>query len=359
MREALSSDGAPVQVDPVQHHRARVALGATRRSQRGLQDRLLAAEHALEAALAIQAAPTPTPTIVAPKRTSKGKRVGSAIVLCSDWHVEEHVDPRKVRGRNRYGLEVAAERIDRLTVGTIRLLETQAETWDLRELVLWLGGDLMGGYIHPELIESNEASPIETVLWLRSKVTRMIRSILESGAVRKIVVPCNYGNHGRTPDQRRPKIATQAANNFEWLLYQVLAKDFENEKRVHFHVSETDVLYLRAYDFTLRFTHGDAVKYNGGVGGVTIPLLKAISAWDTDQRADYTFLGHYHQWLPHGRFLINGSLIGWSDVAVRFKCTYEPARQAFAILDAEEGMTALHPIWVQLRSETVPTEVSL
>ena len=41
----------------------------------------------------------------------------------------------------------------------------------------------------------------------------------------------------------------------------------------------------------------------GGVGGITIPLNKAISAWNNQRMADYDILGHYHnlQFTPRGK----------------------------------------------------------
>ncbi len=40
----------------------------------------------------------------------------------------------------------------------------------------------------------------------------------------------------------------------------------------------------------LHFHHGDEVKYQGGIGGIAVPLLKAVAGWDAVKRCDY----HHH-----------------------------------------------------------------
>ena len=90
------------------------------------------------------------------------------------------------------------------------------------------------------------------------------------------------------------------------------------------------------YDYKIRLHHGDSMRYGGGIGGLFIPAFKAISQWDKQIRADWTFFGHFHQLKDGGNFVSNGSLIGFSPYAIRIKADYEKPKQAFLILDKEE-----------------------
>ena len=58
--------------------------------------------------------------------------------------------------------------------------------------------------------------------------------------------------------------------------------------------------YLDVFDKTVGFHHGDAVKFNGGIGGLTIPLMKYLHRANQQRRIDYSFCGHFH-WGINGR----------------------------------------------------------
>jgi hypothetical protein len=211
--------------------------------------------------------------------------------------------------------------------------------------VLWLGGDLITGYIHEELVESNQLSPLYATRFARELVAHGIRMLLAESDLEQIIVPCSYGNHGRTTPKSR--ISTGAANSYEHTLYHFLADDFASEPRVRFAVAGGELLYLPIYDLKVRFTHGDAIQYGGGVGGITIPINKAVSAWDRSIRADLTCMGHWHQFQSVSRTIVNGSLIGHGPYSVRIKAEYDVPKQAFALIDSRRGVCQSTPIWVR------------
>ena len=96
----------------------------------------------------------------------------------------------------------------------------------------------------------------------------------------------------------------------------------------------------------MRFFHGDALKYGGGIGGLSIPLIKYLHRKDEQRKADFNFLGHFHQLLyPTHASCVNGSLIGLS--AYGYKIGFKPERpaQAFTLLDEKRGFTIKIPIF--------------
>jgi hypothetical protein len=104
--------------------------------------------------------------------------------------------------------------------------------------------------------------------------------------------------------------------------------------------------YLNLYDRMLRFFHGDNIKFGGGIGGLTIPLIKALMRADQQTKAYYNFMGHYHQfWEATNNCMVNGSLIGYGAYAQRIGATPEQPQQGFRIIDKKRGMTAKFPIF--------------
>ncbi len=286
------------------------------------------------------------PPKIMEREKKSGMREMTAVVLASDWHVEEPVRPESVAYRNEYNLDIADARIKRFFQGIIWNIEHQraSKKIAITDLVLWLGGDLMTGYIHPELIESNELSPTETILWLIPRLRDGIYTLLKTLDLAHIEIPCSFGNHGRSTD--KPRVSTGYSNSFEWLMYHCIAAEFQNEKRVHFEITASSHQYVQVYDKTLHFHHGDDLKYMGGVGGLAIPLLKAVPAWDMLRKADVHNIGHFHQFSDFGRAVVNGSMIGYGPYSQRIRATFEVPTQAMYYMDKTRGKCMVTALWL-------------
>jgi len=143
---------------------------------------------------------------------------------------------------------------------------------------------------------------------------------------------------------QKTRVATEAGNSLERLMYHSLAITFKNEPRVQFVISDGYHTYVKVYEYTLRFHHGHSVKYYGGVGGITIPLNKAVAQWNIGRRANLDVLGHYHTFMDGGNWVANGSLVGYNAYALSIKASPEPPRQAFFLIDRDAGKTVVAPI---------------
>lgn len=269
---------------------------------------------------------------------------GVPVLMASDWHVEETVDPATVNGRNEYNPKIAAKRAESFFVGADWLIDKCRSGWDIREAVLWLGGDMISGYIHEELMESNSMSPTEALLFCQRIIADGIKFLLDQTGLEQLHVPCSFGNHGRTTIRRRH--STGAKNSYEWLMYHALAREFASDDRVEFFIADGSHLYTDVLGRTIRWHHGDDVKYYGGVGGLSIPMRKAADAWDDFQPADITVIGHWHQFADFGDVVVNGSLIGYNAFALSIKARFEQPRQGFFLIDQRYGKRIVTPIYV-------------
>jgi hypothetical protein len=75
-------------------------------------------------------------------------------------------------------------------------------------------------------------------------------------------------------------------------MYHMLATEFKNSTRVKLIIPEGHFSYLDINGFIIRFHHGFNIKYQGGVGGLYIPLNKAIGQWNKAKPANLDVLGH-------------------------------------------------------------------
>lgn len=127
-------------------------------------------------------------------------------------------------------------------------------------------------------------------------------------------------------------------------MYSYLRDYFKDEPRVEFIVATGQHSYLNIYGYKLRFLHGHSVRYGGGVGGITIPINKAIAQWDKAIKAYLTVMGHFHTFFDGGNFITNGSLIGYNAYAMSIKASFERPKQALFLIDKTRGKTCVWPV---------------
>jgi hypothetical protein len=343
LSEQPSADEIRAAMERRRHGRARAELEATIRHLTRENEQL---EAQVETVLQLDDY-QPAPMRI-PARATKAKDQVIPVIAASDWHIEERVRPASVNGLNEYSPEIAQHRARQFFARAIRLIDLQRAGASVKEAVLWIGGDIITGYIHEELVEENWLSPSEALLLAYEMFVGGIDHMLAEGDLATLHVACNYGNHGRTTPKSR--IASGARNSYEWHLYHQLARHYRErgEKRVRFAIADGPSLYLDLAGFTLRTTHGDSFRYAGGIGGVLIPLAKAIRAWDSHRVADATLMGHWHQYTPSPRIVVNGSLIGPGVYSTsRVHALAEPPQQAFfTIHPARKAISSHAAIWV-------------
>lgn len=275
---------------------------------------------------------------------SKHINEATAIIQLSDWHFEENVDPRTINGLNEYNPDIAKKRWVKCIQNALKLVEKERQASKIDNLVLWLGGDFITGYIHEELEESNWLSPTEATMFAQERIMSAIHFLLEHGKFQNIHIVCNYGNHGRT--NKKPRVSTSYKNSYEWMMYRQLERELSSIPKLHWNVVNGMYAYLNVYDFTTRWFHGDSIGYGGGIGGLTIPLIKAMMRADMQTKADYNFMGHFHQlWQATKNTFVNGSGIGYGPYAQRIGASPELPMQGFYIIDKKHGLTTRLPIF--------------
>jgi hypothetical protein len=279
-------------------------------------------------------------------KISKNDSEATAVVLASDWHIEEEVKANTVNNLNSYNLIIAEKRVTEFFQNTLKLVETQQHAVKINTLVLALLGDVISSSIHDALLEINQLRPIEAIIMAENLIIGGINYLLDNSKL-KLVIPCHVGNHTRMTKQVH--IATEQGNSLETFMYHHMANHFKGNPRVKFIVSESYLSYLKIYDFTICFQHGHAIRYSGGVGGISICMNKAVAQWEKLKHADLYCLGHFHQFIDLGNVIVNGSLIGWNSYATFIKAGFEKPRQAFFLIDRKRNCkTIVCPITFSL-----------
>ena len=310
--------------------------------------RIAELERSLDLATSIDdAAKALTPARVArPGRERSGdKREGVAFVVASDWHVEERVDPKVIQGINEYNPTIAAARITRFFEAIHSLTVENRQRHNVPELWIAALGDFITGYIHEELLESNFASPLQAITFWLDHFEKGLRWLVRVDPDLRIKIACRFGNHGRTTPKTR--IATAAANSFEWFAYCQLAKMLRDVPQIEVQVTEGHHSVIQIFDMRVHLHHGDSIRSAGGIGGIDVPLNRAVAQWRNKYKTDISVVGHFHRFQMGERLITNGSLIGYGAYSDWLpSADPEPPQQAFCIIDRRRGKCKNTPIWV-------------
>lgn len=288
-----------------------------------------------------------SPRLLVYKKAAWERFDAIACAAASDWHVEEPVDKNDVHGLNEYNLDVAKSRAEFFFKNLLKLTDMMAR--DTRITTIWIGflGDFFSGFLHDELVANNILSPGDAAQFVKQLLFSGIDFLLKNSKY-NIIGDAIPGNHGRMT--HKMWFGDPTGTSLETFMYRSIVDRYHNNPRVQINVSDHAMVYRRFFErFQMRLIHGYEVKYNGGVGGLTIPLNKAIAQWETTGiHADLTVLGHYHQLFDGGNFIVNGSLIGYNTFAQAIKAKYEEPRQAFWLVHARKGgqKSVTAPIWL-------------
>lgn len=265
-----------------------------------------------------------------PKASDRTKSAVTAVVVASDWHWAETVHSENINGLNEFNLDIARRRAEKFFQNTVRLCGLVAKDSEVDTLVLALLGDFINGQLREEAMENNSLRPMDEMVAAWKVLAGGIKYILDNTKL-NLVIPCHSGNHARVT--RKIHWSTEAGNSLEYAMYHVLASEFTDNPRVKFIIPKSYHSYVDIQGFVIRFHHGHAIKYGGGVGGIFVPAFRAIAQWQKGRHADLDVFGHFHQSKDGGNFICNGSLIGFNEYAISIKADYERPRQTFFLVD--------------------------
>lgn len=284
-------------------------------------------------------------------KSSKRKQ-GTPVAHLSDTHFDEVVLPGEVNDCNAYNRKIGEIRLKRFFSNTIELCDVYLNGIDYPGIVLAMSGDNFSGVIHPELRATNETSICDSIVHWTEQLEAGILALADRFG--KVFIPCVVGNHGRT--QEKIQFKRSIRDNFDWLLYALMQKDFKNDPRIQFQISESRDNIFNVYNTKILQTHGDQFRGGTGISAEMAPLLLGEARKRERYSAvgdsfDLMIAGHFHRRNSFGRVRLNGSLIGFSDYAAINNLRYQEPCQDFWICDPDYGVTISAPIHVMSKDE--------
>lgn len=257
-----------------------------------------------------------------------------AVAPFSDVHAGKVVTLEETFGLNEYNIDICEKRLNCYFNSLVKLITQHEQNTIVDKLIFAPIGDLIDGYINEEQMMQNELSSIEATIWMKDRLIAGIEFLLSKLDVPLIEIPFVTGNHSRNTDKMYFSKVTETS--YETIIADALIKHFEHNERVKIHFNKSNIVFIEdVFGKTLRFEHGHSIKFGGGIGGVTVPIIKAIAKDQVAKKYDWLIIGHFHQQFDGGRFIINGSIIGYDKYAIDHHFEYEEPKQAFFLIDDE------------------------
>ncbi len=284
--------------------------------------------------------------MAAPKSRKASAHHATALLLLSDLHLDEVVNLAETNGANEYDREIAQARLEAVIEGTIKLCGGYVTGVEFDGIVVALLGDIITGVIHEELARTNEAPPTASVVhWVPILASAIKRLADHFG---KVHVPCVDGNHDRTYAKIPAK--QRAESSFAWIIYSWLSGVLADDDRITFSLTPAPEQVTSIYSTRFLLSHGDSFRSAGGVGGIYPSMLKWLhrkhQLFDAIGKPwDIAIMGHWHTYLTGPDFLVNGSLKGVDEYAMKMGFGFEPPRQALAIVTPERGVVQQMPVY--------------
>lgn len=273
------------------------------------------------------------------------------MILWSDWHIGETVDPVQVRGINRFDRETAEARVERLVDRTIYLATTHLTHPFTDYAVLFLDGDFVSGWQHDELLATDWCTPLQAVRYAASYLTGAMERLLT--VFGRLLVICCVGNHGRIFDKPPAKI--EVFQSFDYLVYGFIEEHFRKDARVKIATPETGDYLLTVYRTRYFAMHGHAMGVKGGNAliGLIGPMVRGrlkVGRSNASFGADFDVLvaGHFHQtvWLPGNGLIVNNCLVGFNEYARRQRYEATPPSQMLWFTSPVWGPVSPYQVFV-------------
>ena len=258
-----------------------------------------------------------------------------AVALFSDAHIEETVKSASVMGLNEYNVKIARERIEKYFANLVSCLNT-----DKVEYLLFASlGDTISGFIHEELSQTNELTPLEATFEAQNLIYNGLKYICDNTELKRIKFVGIVGNHSRVTNKIQHSNGYKMS--YEWLMYKNIQKQAELEGLpIEFDIPESEMAIEDTSDGKrFLFIHGFQIKGsgNGTVCGIYPSLGRLSLKYGKVYKQDKIYLGHFHSCISIPNAVVNGSIIGYNSYALTNGFAYEEPAQMYELYDTNIG----------------------
>lgn len=349
--------------EPAAQYWKRVATEAQRKLAAGQHDRtaveqLVAAAHEL-APKAYVPHSTFRPSFKSGKSSPQ-----SAVLMLSDTHIGQVIQPDQTLGLGNYGFEIFLRRLARLERSVFSIVQDHTTT-GVPEIVVAMLGDMLHGNLQ-HAVEAGQANTLFTQFYNAGHaVAQFLRNLSALAPVR---VETAVGNHTRMPNQHKMPTDNRYSN-FDQVFYAYVQALLRDCPRVSVNLTKQPFALFEVAGHAFFAGHGDHLKGGDAILGIPNHALgRNLSNTSQNFNAvgkkfpSYFMFGHFHRpiTLPHanGEVLINGGFPGTDGYSLMSAFNSSKPSQKFFLMHPKFGKSASYDIRLDF-GDTQPHNYSL
>jgi len=263
------------------------------------------------------------------------------VLLFSDTHAGETVSSEETLGMNSYSWEIMLERMARLQESVLSFVAHRP--YRIRKLHVWFLGDMLSGSIHDELAQTNEMSDAQAIVQFATDSKDWLLGFADH--FDEIEVSGVPGNH---PRRAKKMTAKRAANNDDWLAYQLIRLQLQGDARFTWNIpAAAYAVTTVAERWRCLLMHGDGIRSSmpgvpwGGVVRRVTTLEQQFAK--AKQPLDYVALGHFHTANALDgvgvRTFLNGSVKGLDEYSLKAFGSGRAPSQVMLTFHPKRGVT--------------------
>lgn len=251
----------------------------------------------------------------APRRPGRKHR-HSFVLLWSDAHAGEVVEPGAIGDMNSYNWEVMLARHQELFAAVASYVEHR--NYGIEALHVAALGDCLSGNIHDELKETNSMPLAEATVQFGLDAADWLEQFVE--LVPRITFTGVVGNHAR--ESQKPQ-AKRKYSNADWTCYQIMRQRLSKQEAIRFDIPKSARQAIDVYGRTLLLFHGDQVGPSAMVGVPWGGIVRHVARLRNQYTGmglsiDHFLCGHFHEAnvVSARRIIVNGSVVGASEYSL-------------------------------------------
>jgi hypothetical protein len=274
------------------------------------------------------------------------------ILDISDVHWGEVVDPAQVQNVNAFNVPIAMQRVHHAFEGAIVLARDYMKgvVYDGIEVVF--GGDIVSGNIH-DLRETNEETAIESCFGSAEALVSGLTLLAKD--FKRVHVTAVVGNHSRST--MKPIFKNRVRDSLDWAVYRMVREKLAGDARVTMLIADAQSERLQVYGVRYAINHGESFRGGSGISAELAPLLLGVHRMMKREAAighpfDVLITHHKHRGLPMPGMgiMLNGSIVGYNEMAFDEVLGYQEPEQNFWLNTPEHGIGMIAPVFVQDRA---------
>lgn len=269
-----------------------------------------------------------------------------AITQMSDQHIDEVVLSDSVMGLNEFNLDIAKARMNTYFVKLVKLIKHHQQNYKINKLIILLEGDVIGGWIHDELAQTNSLSPNEAIYEAKSIIISGFKYIHDNLEVDSINVVAVCGNHTR--ETRKVQFANFNDTNKEYWMYLDIEASCKmlGLDKIKFYIPKSEMAIITIFGNKYLIAHGHQFKFSGGVGGIFPSMLRWFGNMSKTLGVKAAFIGHWHQSVFTNHVIVNNTVKGYDAFAMGRGLEFSPPSQNLVLLDSEYGFCNFQQIFL-------------